>query len=129
LGLNRQKKTRYSSQATTERVQKLRCEYWEKIKDIPPEKFVFLDEMGIIVGPGRTHARIQRGTIIHDLKPFYRGAKLTASGAISRDKVVALMAMNEALKGQALGGFIENFLCPKLWPGAVVVMDNYLLIK
>jgi hypothetical protein len=39
------------------------------------------------------------------------------------------MAMNEALKGQALGGFIENFLCPKLWQGAVVVMDNYLLIK
>ena len=81
--------------------------------------------MGIIVGPGRTHARIQRGTIIHDLKPFHRGAKVTAIGAISRDKVVVLMAaMNEALSGQALGGFIENFLCPKLWPGAVVVMDN-----
>jgi len=80
--------------------------------------------MGIIVGPGRTHARIQRGTIIHDLKPFYRGTKVTAIGAISRDKVVALMAMNEALNGQALGGFIEDFLCPKLWQGAVVVMDN-----
>jgi hypothetical protein len=75
IGIKSQKKTRYSSQATTERVQKFRCEYWEKIKDIPPEKFVFLDEMGIIVGPGRTHARIQRGTIIHDLKPFYRGQK------------------------------------------------------
>ena len=80
--------------------------------------------MGIIVGPGRTHARIQRGTIIHDLKPFHRGAKVTAIGAITMNKVVALMAMNEALKGQVLGGSIENFLCPKLWAGEVVVMDN-----
>jgi transposase len=39
-------------------------------------------------------------------------------------KGVALMAMNEALNGQAFRGFIEHFLCPKLWPGGVVVMDN-----
>ncbi|MEG3989185.1 hypothetical protein QUA13_18860, partial [Microcoleus sp. S28C3] len=32
-----QKKTWYSSQAATERVQKLRVEYWDKIKDIKPE--------------------------------------------------------------------------------------------
>jgi hypothetical protein len=62
--------------------------------------------MGIIVGPCRTHARIQRGTRIHDLRPFYRGAKVTAIGAISRNHLVALMAMKEALNGQALGGFI-----------------------
>lgn len=36
LGVHR-KKTWYSSQAATERVQKLRVEYWEKIKDIEPE--------------------------------------------------------------------------------------------
>jgi hypothetical protein len=36
LGINR-KKNWYSSQAATERVQKFREEYWEKIKDIEPE--------------------------------------------------------------------------------------------
>jgi transposase len=36
LGLNR-KKTWYSSQAGTERVLKLREEYWVKIKDAQPE--------------------------------------------------------------------------------------------
>ena len=36
LGVHR-KKTWYSSQAATERVQKLRVEYWERIKDIEPE--------------------------------------------------------------------------------------------
>jgi len=48
LGLNRKKKTWYSRQAGTERVQKLRVEYWEKIKDIEPENLVFLDKTGIL---------------------------------------------------------------------------------
>jgi len=34
LGLNRKKKTWCSSQVGTERVQKLKLEYWEKIKNI-----------------------------------------------------------------------------------------------
>ena len=28
------------------------------------------------------------------------------------------------MDGAAFSLFIEKFLCPKLWPGAVVVMDN-----
>jgi hypothetical protein len=68
------KKTWYSRQAATERVQKLRVEYWEKIKDIEPENLVFLDETGIILGLTRTHARSQPGRRVTELKPFYRGA-------------------------------------------------------
>jgi putative transposase len=34
------------------------------------------------------------------------------------------MTRDEALNGQAFAVFIEQFLCPKLWQGAVVVMDN-----
>jgi len=36
-----------SSQSATERVQILRWEYWEKVKNIDPENLVFLDEMGV----------------------------------------------------------------------------------
>ena len=81
-----------SSQAATERVQKLRTEYWEKVKDIDPENLVFLDETGVLLGLARTHARSQKGTRVYSLKPFYRGAKITVIGAISIKKVVALMA-------------------------------------
>jgi len=38
----------YSSQAATERVQKLRVEYWVSIKHIEPENLVFLEETGIL---------------------------------------------------------------------------------
>ncbi|MFB8789628.1 MAG: hypothetical protein U7123_12410 [Potamolinea sp.] len=61
-----------SSQAATERVQKLRVEYWEKVKDIEPVNLVFLDETGVMLGLARTHARSEKGTRVSDLKPFYR---------------------------------------------------------
>lgn len=99
-------------------------EYWEKIKDIEPENLVFLDETGILLGGARTHARSQTGTRVCSLKPFYPSAKVTAIGAISINKVLALMTMNDSMDGAAFALFIEKFLCPQLWAGAVVVMDN-----
>jgi putative transposase len=32
--------------------------------------------------------------------------------------------MNDSMDGAAFAVFIEKFLCPELWAGAVVVMDN-----
>jgi transposase len=72
----------------------------------------------------RTHARSQQGTRAYDLKPFYRGAKVTAIGAISINKVVALMTMNDSMDGKAFEVFVEKFLVPQLWPGAAVIMDG-----
>jgi transposase len=113
-----------SSQAATERVQKLRVEYWEKVKNIDPINLVFLDETGVMLGLTRTHARSQPGKRVYDLKPFYRGSKVTAIGAISIKKVVALMTMDDSMDGKAFEVFIEKFLVPQLWSGAVVIMDN-----
>jgi hypothetical protein len=38
--------------------------------------------------------------------------------------VLALMTMNNSMNGKAFEVFIEKFLVPELWVGAVVVMDN-----
>ncbi|NEQ71135.1 MAG: transposase [Symploca sp. SIO2D2] len=94
------------------------------MKDIKPENLVFIDETGIILGATRTHARSQPGTRVSQLKPFYRGAKVTAIGAISLKEVLGLMTMNNSMDGAAFDVFTEKILCPRLWPGAVVVMDN-----
>ena len=119
LGLNRKKKTKRSTQARTERVLNLRLDYWEKVKHIKPENLVFLDENGVLLGLTRTHARSQKGTRAYSLKPFYRKAKVTVIGAISIKKVVALMTMNNSMDGKAFVVFVEKFLIPKLWSGAV----------
>ena len=65
-----------------------------------------------------------KGTRVCDFKPFYRGAKVTVIGAVSMSKVVAVMTMDESMDGKAFEVFIEKFLVPELWVGAVVVMDN-----
>ncbi|MEG4288944.1 transposase [Microcoleus sp. C2C3] len=61
---------------------------------------------------------------VSSLKPFYRAAKITAIGAISINKVLAVMTMNDSMDGAAFAVFIEKLLCPQLWAGAVVMMDN-----
>ncbi|HEY9302451.1 MAG TPA: transposase [Phormidium sp.] len=83
-----------------------------------------MDETGIMLGLARTHARSQVGTRVGAIKPFYRGSKVTVIGAISLKKVLVVMTMNDSMGGSAFTVFIEKFLCPQLWPGAVVVMDN-----
>ncbi|MEH2114903.1 transposase [Nostoc sp.] len=91
---------------------------------VEPENLVFLDETAILLGLTRTHARSQMGTRAYSFNPFYRGSKVTVIGAISIKKVVALMTMNNSMDGIAFELFVEKFLVPNLWLGAVVVMDN-----
>ena len=122
--INAKKKTLRSSQAKTQRVQKLRIEYWEKVKQIDPEDLVFIDEMGVLLGLTRTHARSESGSRVYDFKPYYRGAKISVVGGISLKKVLAVMTLNGSMNGDAYKVFVEHFLLPQLWVGAVVVMDK-----
>src|SRR4028118_205408 len=118
------KKTLRSTQAATERVQKLRSDYWEQVSLIAPENLVFLDEMGVLLGLTRTHAGSPYGQRVYDLKPFYRGAKVTVIAAVSLKQVLTVMTLNGSMDGNAFQVFVEKCLLPQLWSGAVVVMDN-----
>jgi transposase len=60
---------------------------------------------------------------------FYRGDKVTLIGAITVKKVLTLMTLDGSLDGTSFDVFIEHFLVPQLWPGAVVVMDNLSVHK
>ncbi|MCC5648091.1 transposase [Nostoc sp. CHAB 5824] len=58
------------------------------------------------------------------LTPFIEAHSFTVIGAISLKKVVALMTMNGSMDGIAFELFLEKFLVPNLWSGAVVVSSN-----
>lgn len=77
------KKTRRSSQSAPERVEIQRCKYWEKVKKVDPKNLFFWDKRGVLLGLKLTRARSKCGSIVEDLKPFNRGAKVTVVGAIS----------------------------------------------
>jgi len=56
-------------------VQKLREEYWKKVKNVEPENLVFIDEMGVLLGLTRNYARSPHATRVCNLKPFYARGK------------------------------------------------------
>ena len=68
-----------------------------------------------MLGLTRSHARSPRGTRSYAVKPFYRAAKVTVIGAISFQRVVALMTMDNSMDSQAFEVFIEKCLVPQLW--------------
>jgi transposase len=90
---------------------------------------VFLDEMGLLLGLMRHYARSEKGSRVYDFKPFYRGQKVTVIGAISMDRVLAVMTIDNSMDGNAFHVFIEKLLVPQLWEGAVVLMDNLFAHK
>jgi transposase len=94
------------------------------VKQIEPENLVFIDEMGVLLGLSRTHARSLQGNRAYAFSPFYRGDKVSVIGAISLQKVIAVMTMDGSMDGLAFEAFVEQCLVPQLWQGAVVVMDN-----
>ncbi len=57
-----------STQAATERVLKLRGEYWQQVQDIEPHNLVFLDETGVMLELTRTYARSPRGSRVGSAK-------------------------------------------------------------
>ena len=63
--------------------------------------------MGVLLGLTLTHARSRCGSIVYELKPFYRGAKTTVIGAISLKKVVGIMTLYGSMDGKAFSVFIE----------------------
>lgn len=102
----------------------MRGQYWQQVKDIAPENLVFLDEMGVLLGLTRTHARSSKGDRSYAFRPFYRGEKVTVIGAITMERVLAVMTLDGSMNGHAFAAFVEQCLVPQLWQGAVVVMDN-----
>jgi transposase len=118
------KKTLRASQAKSERVQLLRAEYWSQVTGVDLKDLVFLDEMGVLLGLMRTHARALPGTRAYDFKPFDRGTKVSVIGAITIDKVLAVMTIDDSMDAEAFKVYVSKCLVPELWKGAVVVMDN-----
>jgi putative transposase len=64
----------------------------------PSENLVFLDEMGILLGIMRRRARSRKGERVYDIKPFYRGSRVTVVGAISQKKVTGLKQISSPNK-------------------------------
>lgn len=118
------KKTRRSQQAQTAQGQQQRLDSWQQVRAIEPENLVFLDEIGLLLGMVRWMGRSQKGTRVDDIKPFYRGSRVTVIGASSQQKVLTCKGMEQSMHGEQCKQFLREDLAPQLGPAAVLTMDN-----
>jgi transposase len=114
----------HASQAATDRVQFLRQDYREQIRDIRPEDLIFIDETGVNLMMVRLYARALKGERAIGERPYQQGNNITLIGAMSLNGIVAALSLDGGINGDVFKYFVEHILVPNLWMGACVVMDN-----
>ena len=80
--------------------------------------------MGIFVGMMRLYGRSLKGQRLYDMQSMYRGKNVTAIGAITQNEILAFETLRKSMSSKEFKQFIQEKLIPKLWKGAVLVMDN-----
>ena len=101
-----------------------RAAFLESIGRVPVGRLVFLDESGMNVTMGRSHAWVLKGQEYVDLRPMNRGKTLTLVGAIRRAGWVLLSTMWQTVNADRFVAWLKRKLLPKLDDGDVLVMDN-----
>jgi transposase len=105
-------------------VQELRVQYREKVRNIPGEDLVFVDEAGSHLGMTLPYARSPKGTRAYSTAPCSRGQNVSMIAAIALKGLLALVQIVGSTKGIQFEAFIASVLVPLLWDGAYVIMDN-----
>lgn len=85
---------------------------------------MFLDESGVNLAMGRSHAWLPRGQELIEARPMNWGANLSLVGAMRVDGWLTLATMWGALTSARFAAWVRRHLVPKLRPGDIVVMDN-----
>lgn len=92
--------------------------------NVPEEKLVFLDEMGVNLAMTPTMARSPVGDRVVCTVPTMRAANVSVAAAVRRDEVIGWCPHDGAVNGPRFITFVEHHVAPKLRRGDVVVMDN-----
>ena len=118
------KKTLFPSAKGTDRVQGLRYEFWQKVREVCFKDLIFIDESGVNLAIIRLYARSLKDSIARGQKPNKRGKNVSLIGAISVNEVltsVNLIGTNDTITFEP---FIIWKIVQKLWKAGCVVMKN-----
>ena len=96
----------------------------EVVARVDPRDLIFVDESGCNRAMTRLYARSLCGTRARGTAPRNWGDNVSIVSALSLGGIVETMHIPGAINGEAFGLYLDDFLLPKLWKGAVVVMDN-----
>lgn len=102
----------------------LRQSFQEQIGAVAAADLLFVDESGVNRAMTRLYARSPRGTRAFGSAPRNWGENVSILGAMSLGGPLATMCVNGATDGAVFLTYLKEMLVPRLWQGAVVVLDN-----
>ena len=103
--------------------QKVR-EYFEKIKDVPKEKIVYIDETGIDKCLSRKYGRSPKGERVYGKVYGHKFERTNIVAAQQNNQILAPLQYKGMMNSQFFETWFEQHLVPLLKRGTVVVMDN-----
>lgn len=123
--MDAEKKVLVASEQLREKVQQERRAWREDIvPTLNPEDLVFLDESGSNLGMTPTYGYAPRGERVVDHAPKSRGTNVSILAAMTWKGPVGARTFDGAVNGSRFLHWVKTVLGPKLWQGAVVVLDN-----
>lgn len=120
-----EKKVLVATEQLRETVQHERRTWSETlVPTLNPGDLVFLDEAGSNLGMTPSRGYAPRGERVVDHAPKSRGTNVSILAAMTWEGPVGARTFDGAVNGPRFVHWIRTVLAPKLWQGAVVVMDN-----
>ena len=107
-----------------ERNEEKRQEFQNAIKDIPPEKLVYLDESGIDDNETYPYGWGPKGSRVYGMKNGNRRKRLSIIGTLNQKKIKAPFVFEGSCNRQVFEVYLDKVLIPCLEPGQTVVLDN-----
>jgi transposase len=123
------KKSPYDPEKESPRVEKLKQEYCEEIKDIPADKIYFIDEMGAGLNLIPNYGRSPSNERVYDTKPVSKGQRISLIGAMTKSGMKTALNVEGTTNMLVFIYFITHFLSPLLKKGDYVVVDNASIHK
>jgi transposase len=94
------------------------------MKDVDPNRLIFLDETGSNIALTPLYARAPQGQRAHGSVPRNRGKNTTLLASLSLSGIGASMIIEGAVNEAAFEAYVEHILVPSLSAGQIVVMDH-----
>ena len=98
--------------------------WFEGQLDLDPRRPVFIDETGASTKMARLRGRAPRGERCRAAVPHGHWKTTTFTAGLRLGGLVAPMALDGPMNGDAFRAYVEQILVPELNKGDVVIMDN-----
>jgi transposase len=121
--LTHKKKSLHASEQDRPDVQKKRRSFRRQVREIEPERLIFVDETGVTTAMTPAYAWAERGARAVDAAPA-TWETVTVIAALGQEGVRAPLVFPGATDTAVFQAYVDQVLVPELHKGDVVVLDN-----